>query len=112
MLLGIDHLVIAVPDPDAAAAGLESALGIAAELDDGEVRGDRKPEQVERGEDECRVDPAEAREHPPRVASAQRVRHGPKGTGSRAAWRDPGPRTLCLLYTSPSPRDGLLSRMP
>ena len=21
-------------------------------------------------------------------------------------------RTLCLLYTSPSPRDGLLSRMP
>ena len=24
-------------------------------------------------------------------------------------WRMPGP---CLLYTSPSPRDGLLSRMP
>ena len=23
-----------------------------------------------------------------------------------------GPFTLCLLYTSPSPRDGLLSRMP
>ena len=22
------------------------------------------------------------------------------------------PRTTCLLYTSPSPRDGLLSRMP
>src|SRR5450759_291258 len=30
MLLGIDHLVIAVPDPDAAAAALEAALGIAA----------------------------------------------------------------------------------
>lgn len=30
MLLGIDHLVIAVPDPDAAAADLESALGLAA----------------------------------------------------------------------------------
>ena len=30
MLLGIDHLVIAVPDPDAAAADLEAALGIAA----------------------------------------------------------------------------------
>ena len=24
----------------------------------------------------------------------------------------PGPVRLCLLYTSPSPRDGLLSRMP
>ena len=23
-----------------------------------------------------------------------------------------GPSTICLLYTSPSPRDGLLSRMP
>jgi catechol 2,3-dioxygenase-like lactoylglutathione lyase family enzyme len=30
MLLGIDHLVIAVADPDAAAADLESALGLAA----------------------------------------------------------------------------------
>ena len=28
-------------------------------------------------------------------------------------WRVPaGTRALCLLYTSPSPRDGLLSRMP
>ena len=26
-----------------------------------------------------------------------------------AAWHD---RIACLLYTSPSPRDGLLSRMP
>ena len=24
----------------------------------------------------------------------------------------PAPREACLLYTSPSPRDGLLSRMP
>src|SRR5664280_791897 len=30
MLLGIDHLVIAVAEPDAAAADLESALGLAA----------------------------------------------------------------------------------
>jgi catechol 2,3-dioxygenase-like lactoylglutathione lyase family enzyme len=30
MLLGIDHLVIAVPDPDAAAADLDAALGLAA----------------------------------------------------------------------------------
>ena len=30
MLLGIDHLVIAVPDPDAAAAELEGALGLVA----------------------------------------------------------------------------------
>lgn len=30
MYLGIDHLVLAVPDPDVAAAGLEQALGLAA----------------------------------------------------------------------------------
>ena len=37
------------------------------------------------------------------------------GTGSRA-WIQRlerlGQLTVCLLYTSPSPRDGLLSRMP
>ena len=27
-------------------------------------------------------------------------------------WTLPGWRRVCLLYTSPSPRDGLLSRMP
>ena len=26
--------------------------------------------------------------------------------------KDGGRYTICLLYTSPSPRDGLLSRMP
>ena len=31
------------------------------------------------------------------------------GTGKTAAFALP---ILCLLYTSPSPRDGLLSRMP
>ena len=29
-----------------------------------------------------------------------------------AAWRPLAPSCTCLLYTSPSPRDGLLSRMP
>ena len=38
MLLGIDHLVIAVADPDAAAADLEAALGLAA------TAGGRHPE--------------------------------------------------------------------
>ena len=33
----------------------------------------------------------------------------PEGTVIRT---DPAPNTICLLYTSPSPRDGLLSRMP
>ena len=33
------------------------------------------------------------------------------GVGYRAVWK--GQKTWnCLLYTSPSPRDGLLSRMP
>ena len=33
------------------------------------------------------------------------------GQGSYVLKMDPGAQT-CLLYTSPSPRDGLLSRMP
>ena len=33
---------------------------------------------------------------------------GPDAPGAEAAARD----LACLLYTSPSPRDGLLSRMP
>ena len=33
--------------------------------------------------------------------------------GTVKVWRDGAcERTICLLYTSPSPRDGLLSRMP
>ena len=35
------------------------------------------------------------------------------GFGSLSPYRDrPAYATTCLLYTSPSPRDGLLSRMP
>ena len=34
------------------------------------------------------------------------------GSGKTAAFLLPVLHTLCLLYTSPSPRDGLLSRMP
>ena len=30
----------------------------------------------------------------------------------KIAWGFPAPIIFCLLYTSPSPRDGLLSRMP
>ena len=28
------------------------------------------------------------------------------------SWKERGVSKVCLLYTSPSPRDGLLSRMP
>ena len=38
-----------------------------------------------------------------RVGNAYLI-HGPSGSGKEAF--------ACLLYTSPSPRDGLLSRMP
>ena len=35
------------------------------------------------------------------------------GVNLRQAWQDVTPESwACLLYTSPSPRDGLLSRMP
>ena len=32
--------------------------------------------------------------------------------GGKITWHGPGQIVGCLLYTSPSPRDGLLSRMP
>ena len=36
-----------------------------------------------------------------------------KGTLTQLDWLNPhGWLHICLLYTSPSPRDGLLSRMP
>ena len=48
-------------------------------------------------------------------------RHGPPSMDDAIAWNAPrvpmaysmgGHHGSCLLYTSPSPRDGLLSRMP
>ena len=43
--------------------------------------------------------------------SAISADHGRK-KGTAKAYRCTAPSTGCLLYTSPSPRDGLLSRMP
>ena len=37
---------------------------------------------------------------------------GAFGQGEVNYWYDDEPISPCLLYTSPSPRDGLLSRMP
>ena len=37
---------------------------------------------------------------------------GPLDMGIVDRFREAGLHCLCLLYTSPSPRDGLLSRMP
>src|SRR5665647_193070 len=47
-------------------------------------------------------------------ASAPLVKSASASTASRRAFRDDRepPLLPCLLYTSPSPRDGLLSRMP
>ena len=51
------------------------------------------------------------------VPSSEQVWQAPPGiarggTGPRPSRRDPKKVSVCLLYTSPSPRDGLLSRMP
>ena len=50
------------------------------------------------------------------AGAALLVLHTPAGAPARAlgllATRSRAPSTGCLLYTSPSPRDGLLSRMP
>ena len=43
--------------------------------------GDREAEEVEGDEDERRMDPAETREHAPRVAPTARVRQGAEGHG-------------------------------
>ena len=58
-----------------------------------------------------RIDPLLSSPAPARAAGAS-VTFEP---GARTAWHThPLGQTLiiCLLYTSPSPRDGLLSRMP
>ena len=55
-----------------------------------------------------------------RQHQVKRVRRGRRGTPALFAVADFGPplnplndmSQICLLYTSPSPRDGLLSRMP
>ena len=54
----------------------------------------------------------------PRATFDALVRHLLDGNEDEFEWDAPGGRDLqlefndCLLYTSPSPRDGLLSRMP
>ena len=53
------------------------------------------------------------REDDQRVANAQRALHSRLSEGDRdRALRWTAYYRACLLYTSPSPRDGLLSRMP
>ena len=45
--------------------------------------------------------------------AARRFSPGPKGAGEAGSDEGAGQQSYhCLLYTSPSPRDGLLSRMP
>ena len=41
-------------------------------------------------------------------------RHLKEGRGEKAVFKEAGgeKRSICLLYTSPSPRDATLSRMP
>ena len=40
------------------------------------------------------------------------IGYGVQGPGQALNLRDNGFNVICLLYTSPSPRDGLLSRIP
>ena len=48
----------------------------------------------------------------PRQAKVQAILQFPEPTNKRELLRFLGMSGFCLLYTSPSPRDGLLSRMP
>ena len=54
----------------------------------------------------CHGTSASAKARKAKVAASARLRSVPSGKHVRAFV------TPCLLYTSPSPRDGLLSRMP
>ena len=40
------------------------------------------------------------------------VNENPKDPAGYHGWAEAAMFEICLLYTSPSPRDGLLSRMP
>ena len=51
------------------------------------------------------------------ISVTQTIRNSPYNTNYTILWElygENGPNSIlsCLLYTSPSPRDGLLSRMP
>ena len=46
-----------------------------------------------------------------RLMAAMQSQHPPEPAYPKRQPQDRSPKT-CLLYTSPSPRDGLLSRMP
>ena len=62
------------------------------------------------------VDRVDHRRHRRQAHRSGQSGHSPPrfpATGKRLAWPAlPGQQHRCLLYTSPSPRDGLLSRMP
>ena len=66
-----------------------------------------------RADSPCRVHAAflSSQPHPPRRARSKPF--APARSWPPASWRcSLAPLASCLLYTSPSPRDGLLSRMP
>ena len=59
-----------------------------------------------------RPSPIQERSIGPLLAGRDLLGVAQTGTGKTAAFALPLLSQVCLLYTSPSPRDGLLSRMP
>ena len=76
----------------------------------------RHPPSVRWGRHSLSTQTENVTRHPP---SVRRVRRSPSTQTEKVTRHPPSvragrhrPSTTCLLYTSPSPRDGLLSRMP
>lgn len=106
MLLGIDHLVIAVPDPDAAAGELEAALGLVATGGGRHDMGTRN-RLVFLGDAYLELigawDAALARAHPLGAAVVRALEAGAPGLVSYALATDGARREVAALRAAGSP---------
>ena len=117
---------VLLPIAGTLAQAMRTTVALAPEADDGVPPGANVQVVAWRGEEQCEAvlptDPMTALEMHARGTSIWPVTEPtqllePLSAADRARWVAlypwlDEPRLPCLLYTSPSPRDGLLSRMP
>ena len=78
----------------------------------GETQGVAAEPAARKGDDAVLVTDSKGRALKSRSADYSHLDWVPRDQLTPAQLAETGPYCSCLLYTSPSPRDGLLSRMP